>query len=56
MLMNAETQEKRKLRLEHFFREAYALTFGLKPGGMYHYTPTLHNKARNKLFINYRKT
>ena len=25
-------QEKRKLRLEHFFREAYALTFGLKPG------------------------
>ena len=24
-------QEKRKLRLEHFFREAYALTFGLKP-------------------------
>ena len=33
MLMNAETQEKRKLRLEHFFREAYALTFGLKPGG-----------------------
>eukprot|EP00093_Oithona_nana_P006459 06459.XXX_386344_372891_1 [CDS] Oithona nana genome sequencing. len=32
MLMNAETQEKRKLRLEHFFREAYALTFGLKPG------------------------
>jgi hypothetical protein len=32
MLMNAETKEKRKLRLEHFFREAYALTFGLKPG------------------------
>ena len=32
MLMNAETAEKRKLRLEHFFREAYALTFGLKPG------------------------
>lgn len=34
MLMNAETKEKRKLRLEHFFREAYALTFGLKPGNV----------------------
>ena len=34
MLMNAETKEKRKLRLEHFFREAYALTFGLKPGNI----------------------
>lgn len=33
MLANAETKERRKLRLEHFFREAYALTFGLKPGG-----------------------
>jgi len=32
MLANAETKERRKLRLEHFFREAYALTFGLKPG------------------------
>lgn len=32
MLVNAETKEKRKMRLEHFFREAYALTFGLKPG------------------------
>ena len=32
MLANAETKERRKMRLEHFFREAYALTFGLKPG------------------------
>lgn len=32
MLANAETREKRKMRLDHFFREAYALTFGLKPG------------------------
>lgn len=32
MLSNAETKERRKARLEHFFREAYALTFGLKPG------------------------
>ena len=32
MLANAETKERRRLRLEHFFREAYALTFGLKPG------------------------
>ena len=32
MLANAETKEKRQKRLEHFFREAYALTFGLKPG------------------------
>ena len=32
MLVNAETKERRKMRLEHFFREAYALTFGLKPG------------------------
>ena len=32
MLANAETNERRKKRLEHFFREAYALTFGLKPG------------------------
>jgi len=32
MLNNAETKERRQKRLEHFFREAYALTFGLKPG------------------------
>jgi dual oxidase len=32
MLSNAETRERREKRLEHFFREAYALTFGLKPG------------------------
>ena len=32
MLANAETRERREKRLEHFFREAYALTFGLKPG------------------------
>ncbi|XP_043219093.1 dual oxidase-like [Amphibalanus amphitrite] len=32
MLQNAETKERRQKRLEHFFREAYALTFGLKPG------------------------
>ena len=32
MLANAETDERRKRRLDHFFREAYALTFGLKPG------------------------
>uniref|UniRef100_T1IYT7 NAD(P)H oxidase (H2O2-forming) n=1 Tax=Strigamia maritima TaxID=126957 RepID=T1IYT7_STRMM len=32
MIANAETKERRQKRLEHFFREAYALTFGLKPG------------------------
>lgn len=32
MLSNAETKEKRQERLDQFFREAYALTFGLKPG------------------------
>ncbi|KAL1137627.1 hypothetical protein AAG570_009323 [Ranatra chinensis] len=32
MLSKAETRERRQKRLEHFFREAYALTFGLKPG------------------------
>lgn len=32
MLANAETRERRQKRLEHFFREAYALTFGLRPG------------------------
>ncbi|CAG0891147.1 unnamed protein product [Darwinula stevensoni] len=32
MLASAETNERRRKRLEHFFREAYALTFGLKPG------------------------
>ncbi|KAF6209306.1 hypothetical protein GE061_015053 [Apolygus lucorum] len=32
MLSKAETKERRQKRLEHFFREAYALTFGLKPG------------------------
>lgn len=30
MLANAETKEKRQKRLEHFFREAYAITFNLK--------------------------
>jgi len=29
MLANAETKERRQQRLEQFFREAYALTFGL---------------------------
>lgn len=32
MLVKAETRERRQKRLEHFFREAYALTFGLRPG------------------------
>ena len=32
MLARAETRERRQKRLEHFFREAYALTFGLRPG------------------------
>lgn len=30
MLSKAETRERRQKRLEHFFREAYALTFGLR--------------------------
>ena len=33
LLVNAETKERREKRLEHFFREAYAITFGLKSGG-----------------------
>ncbi|XP_016945189.3 dual oxidase [Drosophila suzukii] len=32
MLARAETRERRQKRLEYFFREAYALTFGLRPG------------------------
>ena len=28
----AETKERRQKKLENFFREAYAITFGLKPG------------------------
>ncbi|XP_071446049.1 dual oxidase [Hetaerina americana] len=32
VLATAETRERRQKRLEHFFREAYALTFGLRPG------------------------
>lgn len=30
ILSHAETKERRQKRLEHFFREAYALTFGLR--------------------------
>lgn len=30
MLPNAETKERRQKRLEFFFREAYALTFGIR--------------------------
>lgn len=30
MLNRAETKERRQKRLEYFFREAYALTFGLR--------------------------
>lgn len=30
ILGNAETKERRQKRLEYFFREAYALTFGLR--------------------------
>ena len=30
MMSKAETKERRQKRLEHFFREAYALTFGLR--------------------------
>ncbi|XP_014217573.1 dual oxidase-like, partial [Copidosoma floridanum] len=32
MLAKAETRERRQKKLEQFFREAYALTFGLRPG------------------------
>lgn len=32
MLAKAETRQRREKKLEHFFREAYALTFGLRPG------------------------
>lgn len=32
MLAKAETKERRQRKLEHFFKEAYALTFGLRPG------------------------
>lgn len=31
-MAKAETRERRQKRLEHFFREAYAITFGLAPG------------------------
>ncbi|XP_047991381.1 dual oxidase isoform X1 [Leguminivora glycinivorella] len=32
ILATAETRERRQRKLEHFFREAYAITFGLAPG------------------------
>ncbi|XP_013145053.1 PREDICTED: dual oxidase [Papilio polytes] len=32
ILASAETRERRQRKLEHFFREAYAITFGLAPG------------------------
>ncbi|XP_077298120.1 dual oxidase [Arctopsyche grandis] len=32
ILAKAETRERRQKRLEHFFREAYAITFGITPG------------------------
>lgn len=32
ILSRAETKERRQKKLEHFFREAYGLTFGLRPG------------------------
>lgn len=32
ILATAETRERRQRKLEHFFREAYAITFGLTPG------------------------
>ncbi|XP_058806177.1 dual oxidase isoform X1 [Phymastichus coffea] len=32
LLAKAETKERRQKKLEHFFREAYSLTFGLRPG------------------------
>ncbi|XP_057664669.1 dual oxidase [Diorhabda carinulata] len=32
LLAKAETRQRREKKLEHFFREAYALTFGLRPG------------------------
>lgn len=31
-MATAETRERRQRKLEHFFREAYAITFGLAPG------------------------
>lgn len=37
MLPNAETKERRQKRLEYFFREAYALTFGLRYVGFFHF-------------------
>ena len=30
LLARAETKERRQRKLEHFFREAYTLTFGIK--------------------------
>lgn len=30
-MAKAETRQRREKKLEHFFREAYALTFGLRP-------------------------
>lgn len=30
MLANAETKERRRKKLERFFREAYVLTFGMQ--------------------------
>ncbi|KAH9629502.1 hypothetical protein HF086_015832 [Spodoptera exigua] len=36
ILATAETRERRQRKLEHFFREAYAITFGLAPGEKRH--------------------
>lgn len=32
ILTSAETRDRRQRKLEHFFREAYAITFGFAPG------------------------
>ncbi len=45
MLDGAETKERRQKKLEHFFREAYALTFGQK------YVQTIVNRLEYRIVI-----
>lgn len=52
MLPNAETKERRQKRLEFFFREAYALTFGIRYVGCYRIFKFFVQQDRKKHAIN----
>lgn len=51
MLDNAETKEKRQKRLDKFFREAYALTFGLPQNDPKARRKTLEGELPNDVYM-----